>query len=190
MKPVVIGLVAATLAGSLALAQSPRTPEGSGNMSDMNTSGKSQDATFLRKLAEGDMAEVDAGKLAAQKGSNQGVKSFGEEMVKDHSKDHSELKSVAAASGLELPTTVSREDAADKAKLESATGSAFDKQYVDAQVRGHEKTVMLLQQEISQGQDPAVKGFANKTLPVVKHHLAMAKELQQGMNGSASTAGR
>jgi putative membrane protein len=44
------------------------------------------DTTFVRKAAEGGMAEVKLGQLAKEKGSNKAVKEFGDRMVKDHSK--------------------------------------------------------------------------------------------------------
>jgi putative membrane protein len=186
MKTQLITLAVAAMASSLALAQSARDPAGTGNMSGKSSS---VDASFIKKLAEGDLAEVDAGRLASRKAENQGVKNFGQEMVTDHSKNDTELKSVAAANGMEAPATLDHEHAAEKARLESASGSAFDKQYIDAQVRDHEKTVQLLQHEISHGQDPAVKDFAQKTLQVVKHHLAMARELQASLGGSGTTRG-
>jgi putative membrane protein len=47
-----------------------------------------------------------------------------------------------------------------------------------AQLRDHEKNVQLLENEIQSGQEGAMKDFAEKTLPVVEQHLAMAKQLQ------------
>ena len=185
MKTQLITWAIAAMAGSLALAQSARDPAGTSRM----TGNSSADAAFIKKLARGDLAEVDAGRLASQKSENQGVKNFGQEMVTDHSKNNTELKSVATSNGIQMPETIGKEHAAEKSKLESASGGAFDKQYIAAQVRDHEKTVQLLQHEISQGQDPAVKDFARKTLPVVQHHLAMAKELQSNMNGAGTTRG-
>jgi len=186
MKTQLITLAIAAMASSLALAQSARDPAGTSNMSGGSSS---VDATFVKKLAEGDLAEVDAGRLASQRAESQGVKNFGQEMVTDHSKNDTELKSVAASNGMPIPETIDKQHAAEKSKLESASGSAFDKEYLQAQVRDHEKTVQLLRHEISHGQDPAVKDFARKTLPVVQHHLAMAKELQSNMNGAGTTRG-
>ena len=186
MKTQLITLAIAAMASSLALAQSARDPAGTSNMSGGSSS---VDATFVKKLAEGDLAEVDAGRLASQRAESQGVKNFGQEMVTDHSKNDTEFKSVAASNGMPIPETIDKQHAAEKSKLESASGSAFDKEYLQAQVRDHEKAVQLLQHEISHGQDPAVKDFARKTLPVVRHHLAMAKELQSNMNGAGTTRG-
>lgn len=182
MKSELMTLAVIVMASSLAFAQTERDPS-SGK--DMTTS-SSTDATFMKKLAEGDLAEVDAGRLASQRSSNTGVKDFGQQMVTDHNQNDTELATLAAAHGVEVPTTIDSEHASLKATLENANGSAFDSQYIKAQVRDHEKTVALLQQEVHAGQDPAVKEFAQKTLPVVNHHLAMAKQLQAKLPDSAA----
>ena len=186
MKTQLVTLAVATIASSLAFAQSARDPAGTSNMTGKSSS---VDSTFIKQLAEGDLAEVDAGRLASQKAENQGVRNFGKEMVTDHSKNNTELKSVATSSGMHMPESIDKEHAAEKSKLENASGSAFDKQYLQAQVRDHEKTVQLLQHEISHGQDAAVKDFAKKTLPVVQHHLEMAKELEANLSSGAMTRG-
>jgi putative membrane protein len=170
--------IAALAASSLALAQSTRDPSSGSDMAKST----SADVTFMKKLAEGDLAEVDAGRLASQKSSNDGVKDFGEEMVKDHSKNGSELKTLAASQGVQVPTTIDSEHASQKTELEKTSGRDFDSEYIKGQVRAHEQTAQLIQREIRDGQDPAVKEFAQKTLPVVNHHLAMAKHLQEQLS--------
>jgi putative membrane protein len=172
-KPLI--LAATMLAGSVALAQSGRDPSSG---SDMMAKASSTDATFMKKLAEGDLAEIDAGRLASQKSASEGVKSFGQEMVNDHSKNNTDLQTLAASHGVNVPTTIDSAHASEKTRLEGANGTGFDSLYIKDQVRDHEKTVALIEQEIRNGQDTSVKDFAKKTLPVVRHHLAMAKQLQ------------
>ena len=47
---------------------------------------KSADVHFMMKAAQGGMAEVKMGQLAAEKASNPDVKAFGQKMVDDHTK--------------------------------------------------------------------------------------------------------
>ena len=61
-----------------------------------------EDATFIKEAAVGGMAEVELGKLAAEKGSSEQVKEFGQRMQKDHSKANENLKSIAAKKGYSL----------------------------------------------------------------------------------------
>lgn len=193
MKTPIIACAAALLAaGSFAMAQAQDDPNDSSRTtatSNVGSMGKmaSSDATFMKKLAEGDMAEADAGNLAAQKSDNQAVKEFGQQMHRDHSNNSADLKSLAASRGVMLPTSVDKEHVDAKAKLESLSGSKFDHEYAKGQVRDHEKTVQLLQGEISNGTDQAVKDFATQTLQVVNQHLDMARQLQATVSNSVAS---
>ena len=55
---------------------------------------------FLRKAAEGGFAEVKLGQLAAQKGSSDDVKAFGQKMVDDHAKLNNEMAQLADSMGV------------------------------------------------------------------------------------------
>jgi putative membrane protein len=189
MKSYLFGLIS-LIAGPLVLAQSMERqsapPASSTAGAEKSTA---TDSTFLKKLAQGDLAEVAAGHLASDRATNPGVKEFGEHMVRDHSKNSAELQALAKEHGVEVPTTIDREHAAAKAKLDSASGATFDSEYVKAQVRDHEKTAQLLKHEIQDGQDPAVRDFAQKTLPVVEHHLSMAKDLESKLPNPVAERG-
>jgi len=54
-------------------------------------------------------------------------------------------------------------------------------------VRAHEKTVQLLQDEITNGQDQAVKDFATQTLQVVNQHLGEARQLQTTVSNEVAS---
>ena len=56
---------------------------------------KVDDKKFLQDAAIGGLMEVESGKLATQKGSSDGVKKFGQQMVDDHSKANDQLKEIA-----------------------------------------------------------------------------------------------
>ena len=81
---------------------------------------QSADKSFFKRAAEGGLAEVEAGNLAASKGNSQAVKDFGAMMVKDHSAANDKLKSVAAADNVSLPSKPSVRQMAAKTKLESS----------------------------------------------------------------------
>ncbi len=204
MKTQLLACSALLLASPFVMAQTDSNPNGTTSSPNMSTapnntttttntttthtattssqgsmsSAASSDAAFMTKLAEGDLAEAEAGKLATQKSTTPAVREFGQEMDKDHSRNGNDLKAIAASRGLMLPTSVSPEHTDARTRLESLSGANFDRQYANSQVRAHEKTVQLLQDEITNGQDQAVKDFATQTLQVVNQHLDMARQLQ------------
>jgi putative membrane protein len=142
------------------------------------------DATFYMQAAQGGMAEVELGKLAASKGSSENVRSFGKQMVTDHTKANEKLKTIAMQKKVTLPAQPDPEARAVQQKLQGLTGAAFDKAYIDSQVKDHDKTLALLENEIASGKDSDAKAWATETLPVVKQHAAMVKKMAGGEHGS------
>jgi len=65
------------------------------------------DAQFVTKAAQGNLAEVALGKLAAEKGQSDDVKKFGQKMVDDHSKAEQDLEGVASKNNWNVPKEVS-----------------------------------------------------------------------------------
>ena len=99
------------------------------------------DKTFVKKAAEGGLAEVELGQLATQKASSEDVKKFGQRMVDDHSKANDQLKQVAAQEHIDLPTEPSAKDKATKARLEKLSGEQFDRAYMRDMVKDHRTDV-------------------------------------------------
>jgi putative membrane protein len=137
--------------------------------------GNSPDESFYKKAAAGGMAEVELGKLAQEKSTDQSVKDFAAMMVKDHTAANEKLQSLAASKNIALPTHLSAADSAERTKLEALSGAAFDKAYLKSQLKAHEDTVTLLKKEVSSGQDADAKDFAKSILPTVEHHLKAAR---------------
>jgi len=137
-----------------------------------------EDSDFAMKAAQGNMAEVNAGSMAASKGTSPDVKNFGNRMVTDHGKALDELKQLAQTKGVTLPTDVSAEQKAEADKLNKLSGSAFDKAYAEAMVKGHEKVAKDFEKASKDAKDADLKAWAAKTLPVIQDHLKMAKEMK------------
>jgi putative membrane protein len=135
------------------------------------------DQRFVRDAAEGGMAEVELGKLAAEKGSSQDVKNFGQRMVDDHSKANDQLKQIASNEGVTLPEKLDAKDRALKTRLSRLSGENFDRVYMENMVRDHKKDVADFQKESTSGSDPAVKQFASQTLPTLQQHLQQAESI-------------
>ena len=144
------------------------------------------DVTFMKKLAQGGLAEVEVGKMAVKRANDKDVKEFAQHMVDDHSKTNEKLKSLASERQVSLPTVIDPEQSATKSKLEMQGGAAFDADYMSVQVKDHQKTVELLRHQIGHGQDAGVKGFAKDTLPTVSHHLEMARQIHAKVGDPSS----
>jgi len=136
------------------------------------------DRAFAMKAAQGGMAELQAGQLAVQRASSAQVKQFGERMVTDHTQANQDLQQVAQQDNLTLPAQPSATQTAEARRLSSLHGSDFDHAYIQYAVTDHRQDVAEFRREAQSGHDPALKGFAQKYLPVIQHHLQMAQSLQ------------
>jgi len=144
------------------------------------------DQSFIEEAATGGMAEVELGRLAQQQASSDAVKQFGARMAEDHAKANDELKQVAAAKGVSLPSAPTRSQQTDKEHLQKLSGSQFDKQYMDHMVSDHRKDIAAFEREASSGTDSDVKSFAAKTLPTLREHLKLAVQARQAVSQTAS----
>jgi putative membrane protein len=151
---------------------------------------KAADHKFIVEAGQGGMAEVTLGKLAEQKGSNQVVKNFGAQMVKDHSKANDELKSIASSKNVTVPDSLTAKDKALYEMLSAMSGDQFDRTYIKAMVKDHQTDVSEFRKESQNGRDSDVKNFASKTLPTLEHHLQMAQDAEAKLGSSTSAATR
>ena len=143
------------------------------------------DENFVAKAARGGMAEVEFGKLAAERAESPDVKRFGQKMVDDHSKANDELKSIAEKKSFTVPAAMDAKDKAEYNRLSKLRGAAFDRAYMKHMVNDHRTDVSEFQYEARAGVDPDVRSFASKTLPTLQDHLKMAETA----NGAVATTG-
>jgi len=139
------------------------------------TQSGSADLEFILEAAQGGMGEVELGKVAAQQGTSDEVKKFGQRMVDDHSKGEEELKTIAQHRGITLPSELDSKDKALMTRLSKLHGSSFDRTYMRNMVTDHKQDVAAFRHEATSGKDPEVKAWAAKMLPTLEEHLKEAQ---------------
>jgi putative membrane protein len=135
-----------------------------------------QDKMFLRKAAEGGIAEVKLGQLAAQKGSDD-VKAFGQKMVEDHTKLNLEIAQVADSMGVMLPKAMNKEDQAEYDKLNALSGNDFDMEYLSFMVKDHHKDLHEFRIEAASPTDPTLHNEVVKAQGVIHDHTVIVDKL-------------
>lgn len=134
---------------------------------------------FIQKAATGGKAEVELAKIAAEKAQHPEVRQFAEQMIQDHTRANENLKKVAQKEGAQVPQELDPEHKQTLERLQKLSGEEFDRAYMEQQVKEHEKTVQMFEQQVKGGKDPEVKAFARDALPTLKHHLNEAKEVNR-----------
>lgn len=136
-----------------------------------------EDKIFLRKAAEGGIAEVKLGQLAAQKGSSDEVKAFGQKMVDDHTRMNNEMAQVADSLGVMLPKSMNKEDQAEYDKLNGLSGNDFDMEYLSLMVKDHHKDLHEFRMEAASHADPALRDEVVKAEGVIHDHTVMVDKI-------------
>lgn len=152
---------------------------------NMSTSRKNAAADrFMSQAIEGDLAEIQMGKLAQQNGATDQVKQFGQRLVSDHSADLQKAKSVAQSMGMNPPTAPDAKQRADYQKMSKLSGAKFDRQFARDMVRDHKKDISKFKRESKKS--GAAANYAQQALPVLEQHLQMAESLNSSKTtGSA-----
>lgn len=129
---------------------------------------KSSAEEFVKKAAMGGMMEVQAGQIALERVRSDDLRAFAEEMVTDHQAANEKLKAIAAEEGIEVPTELDEKHLQELEKLQSAEN--FEREYLKMQIEDHDKDIELFQTYIEEGDNAALKRFAEETLPTLKEH--------------------
>jgi putative membrane protein len=136
-----------------------------------------EDANFVHQATAGAVAEVMMGQLATERATGDPARNLGRLMVTDHSRKDHELNQILQSLSLRPATKPLPEQLAQVQQLQNAPADHFDATYARIFVEEHQWMIAVFEREIASGQDPALKSFATRTLPLVKEHLAMAEEI-------------
>lgn len=167
MKTISAAMVALLLMAGIAIAQD-----------------KPNDAQIAEILTTANQADIDAGKLAQSKGTDKEVKSFGQEMVTDHTASNNsaaqlvkKLNVKPEQSGTSKKLKSGAED--NMKKLQGLSGPAFDKAYIDHEVDFHQTVLDAIDKTLLPSvSNPELKSAITSTRPVIAAHLARAKSIQ------------
>jgi putative membrane protein len=165
-------LIAAALLAAPAAAQAPT------------------DAQIAAIVVSANQVDIDAGRLAAERGTSPEVKTFGEMMVGAHTgvnKTAAELVAKLQVTPEPNPTSRSLEAGGKKnvAHLKTLSGAAFDKAYVAQEVAYHQQVLDALDQTlIPNASNAELKALLVQVRPAFVAHLEHAKQLRKTLGGS------
>ena len=150
--------------------------------SEASAQGKPADRAsqrFITKAIEGNLAEVEMGKLAQEKGSSEGVRAYGQMLQQDHSAAAQKSTVVATQMGITPPREPNKTQKAMHHSLARLSGAAFDTKFAAEMVKDHKKEIGEYEKAAKKQNSPA-SGYAAETLPTLRKHLETAQSLQRG----------
>jgi putative membrane protein len=143
------------------------------------------DAQITKVVLTVDKGETELGQLAKDSSKNPDVLGFANHMMTDHLKG--QQKAMALAKQLSLAPQDSKKSASMKKDTDLTKGLLmskqssveFDKAYMDAMVRAHEKVLQGIDSELlPAAQNEELKAMLKTKRETVMSHLKYAKEIQ------------
>ena len=132
---------------------------------------------FVPAAAMSDLYEIEAGKIAVQRG-NADVKKFGQMMIDHHTKMSTEFKAALKAANIaEPPATLDERRQGLLNNLKAAGDTDFDEAYLHQQAAAHLEALTLHKTYASRGDNAALKAVAEKAQPIVQQHIDELKRI-------------
>ncbi|HEX9462474.1 MAG TPA: DUF4142 domain-containing protein [Alphaproteobacteria bacterium] len=136
------------------------------------------DAAFVKKAIQGNLAEVQMGQLAQQKGASDNVRSFGQMLENDHAQNNQQATALARSMNVTPPSAPNAEQKRTYDRLSKLSGAQFDREFARSMVADHKKDIREFQSE-AKSKNSQVANYANATLPDLQKHLQAAEGLSQ-----------
>jgi putative membrane protein len=145
----------------------------------MGTFATMTDPVFLIDAGSSNLLEIQVGGLAAQKGASPDVRKFAQTMVALHTQNDQELKTLAKGLNATLPITMLpvHQHLADR--MLDKTGKSFDESYMDLMEKAHKLDIAMFEVKSKNAENPAVKSFAARNLPLLHSRRALADKIEK-----------
>jgi putative membrane protein len=134
---------------------------------------------FATKAAIGSMMEVESSANMIESTENPDVQTLATIMVKDHSMASKELQAIAKKENLKIPLALPQEKVDIMKKMDALKEEEKNLFYADLMVKEHVEAIALFATASAQEGNAALKSFAAKKLPILKHHLMEAQNVQK-----------
>jgi putative membrane protein len=136
---------------------------------------------FVEAAAMGDMYEIEASKLAADRAPSADVKKFAQDMIAAHTKTSAALKGALAKSKEDIALPAALDDR-HQGMIDNLTGAKdqdFENRYVAQQVNAHNEALILMRGYAKDGDNADLKAVANEAVPIVQMHLDTITEIDR-----------
>lgn len=182
LKPVLFTTMLAAFLSAATAAQGHDTT--GGQTTQAGKAGLSKaDREFVEEAALGGLLEVRLGQLAQQRAASPDVKGFGQRMIDDHSAVNKRLAELAQQKGVLVPKELDKDHREKVDALSKKAGAEFDRAYMSEMVDDHEDDIEAFEKASKAAKDADLKSFAAATLPKLREHLALARQIHGKVKG-------
>ena len=166
-------LATLTLASTAASARSQAAQSGQAKLDD---------PTIVAIFDAANTWDIETGNIAKQKASSKAVRDFGAMLARDHNTVRQQGRDLAAKLGV-TPTppkdfAMAKDHANALAKLNAASGPAFDRAFLEHEVAYHKAVLDAVTTTLLPAlKNQEVKDLVNKVAPAFQAHMLAAQNL-------------
>jgi putative membrane protein len=142
--------------------------------------------SFIKQAFQDNQAEIDLANVGVSKAQNADLKSFAEQLQKDHSQANQDLLPLAQKYGATEKKPMFGERAVSKFEKESA-GPEFDKKFATEVLKDHQKNISKLERDSTKLQETDLKQYADNLLSKMREHLQHAQTVARTVGVDDST---
>lgn len=137
----------------------------------------SREVEFMLDAARANLAEIEAGKLGMQRGTDLAVRQYAQRLVQEHTVLQQRLQRIASNRGVVLPQAPSRHQRNVIRGIAPLTGEHFDLAFLRrVGLEMHRDAIGLYHQVLAvRGADGELRQYAREALPVLQVHLDLAQ---------------
>lgn len=133
-----------------------------------------QDRNFAISSSQFINAQLGFGQLALTNGEDDSVLEYGTLLVNENTESQSEFNEIADSKDIEVSADMSADMQAKYDELAALQGEDFDKAFIQFQLDVLESSKSMFENQIDNGENFTVKGYAEKTLSLIKAHRTEA----------------
>jgi len=127
-----------------------------------------QDRNFAMTSSEYLNAQISFGQLALTNGEDDSVIKYAEMLVSENTDSRTELEGIVDGEDVEISDGVSDAMQAKYDELATLQGDNFDEAFIDFQIDLLDDSMSMFENEVDNGENFSMKGFAEKTLGFLK----------------------
>ena len=136
----------------------------------ISTQVSQQDRNFALSSSQFINAQISMSQLALKNGQDDSVLEYSQMILDDNTASKIEFNAILDSKKVETSEGISPEIQTQINELTLLTGEAFDERYIDFQILNLDNSVSMFENQVDNGLNFTIKGFAEKTLAAIKDH--------------------
>ena len=144
------------------------------------------DAVFAAMMLPHHEGGVELGEMAADKGENAEVRTLGRQIVTAQTREARTLRSMVRrfrTRKASMPPEVMRREQIDMRRLEQASGTEFDRRWLDVISAHHMGAIQMAQMEVRGGRNAAARRLARQIVAEQRRELGRFNALTAQLGG-------